>query len=177
MKKTPYFWLGLVLLTIFVGSCAESESNINSFINETQKRKPKPLPPLPEFKPPKPYQFTSGNLRNPFQPYVESVAVVPQVQIQGPGPDTKRPKEPLEKFSLDSLKMVGTITKRNGELFALVKEPEPTSTVRIVGIGNYMGLNYGKIEKITETTIEVREWTGSQGRYSQRDVTMHLSSK
>ena len=78
-------------------------------------------------------------------------------------PDFNRVPQPLEKFSLDSLFMVGTINRADGELFALVKDNK--GGIHRVQEGNYVGRNHGKITGITETKIDVMELI-SDGRES-----------
>lgn len=175
MNKRGYY-LGLisVLFLLVLFGCKESNTDMQNFINQTKNRKTKPIEPLPLFKQFQPYKYTAANLRNPFEPYVAAKAEAPTpLAIKGPGPDMKRPKDPLEYFPLDALKMVGTIS-RGKMKYALVKDPH--GLVHRVGVGNYMGLNFGKILNITETTIEIREWINLQGNYKEKDVLMHLSS-
>lgn len=68
-------------------------------------------------------------------------------------PEMARRKEALEAFPLDTMAMVGSLNKSS----------IPTALVKIGGllyqvrIGNYLGQNYGKITKITENQIELRE--------------------
>ena len=54
-------------------------------------------------------------------------------------PDLNRPKEPLEAFPLESLKMVGVLQQKNTN-FALIKADTGLYRVKV---GNYMGQNFG----------------------------------
>lgn len=68
-------------------------------------------------------------------------------------PEMARRKESLEAFPLDSIVMVGSLNKSDS----------PTALVKIdnliyqVKVGNYLGQNYGKIVRITESSIQLRE--------------------
>ncbi len=69
-------------------------------------------------------------------------------------PDSKREKEDLEKEALESVRMVGTIIK-DGKFFAMIKDKN--NIIHYVSNGNYIGINYGQIKKITEGEILLEE--------------------
>ncbi len=66
-------------------------------------------------------------------------------------PELARRKEPLESMPLDVMAMVGYLDKSSGPS-ALLKVDQLIYPVKI---GNYLGMNYGKITKITETTVKI----------------------
>ena len=68
-------------------------------------------------------------------------------------PEMSRRKEPLEDVPLDAMAMVGSLNK-TGAPAALLRVDNLIYQVRV---GNYLGQNYGKILKITETQIQLRE--------------------
>src|SRR5690606_35789946 len=68
-------------------------------------------------------------------------------------PELARRKEPLESFPLDAMVMVGSLIKR-GQPVALVKVDNLLYQVRP---GNYLGQNYGRITKVGETELVLRE--------------------
>ncbi len=85
--------------------------------------------------------------------------------------ELNRRKEPLEAFPLDSMSMVGSVTKK-GVPFALVKVD---SLLYQVKVGEYLGQNYGKIMKITETDISLREIVqDAAGEWIERPTTLQL---
>ena len=67
--------------------------------------------------------------------------------------ELNRRKEPLEAMPLDAMVMVGSLQKQ-GQPTALVKVDRLLYQVRV---GNYLGQNYGKIIRITENSIQLRE--------------------
>ena len=86
-------------------------------------------------------------------------------------PELARRKEELESVPLDTMRMVGYLDKASG----------PSALLRVnnliypVKIGNYLGMNYGKIVKITETAIELREIVqDSSGDWMERRATLDL---
>ena len=68
-------------------------------------------------------------------------------------PELARRKEPLESYPLDAMTMVGSL-RREGAPVALVRIDNLLHQVRV---GNYLGQNYGKVTKIDETEVSLRE--------------------
>lgn len=171
------FYLFLIIFILFFCFLFidgfSSKSEVKQFIQNIKARKPKLMQSLPEVKKFQSFQYSAQNLRNPFEPFVTSVAIKLPPTVMGTGPDQNRIRELLESYPLDSLHMVGTISRQDAS-YALVKDRQ--GIVHRVGIGNYMGQNFGKIQKITDSTIEIREWTvTTQDTYEECTVTMHLS--
>jgi type IV pilus assembly protein PilP len=82
-----------------------------------------------------------------------------------------RRKEPLEAFPLDSMKMVGSV-KRKGVQQALLKVDNLLYQVKV---GDHLGQNYGKIMKITETDIALREIVqDASGEWIERPTALQL---
>jgi len=129
--------------------------------------------PLPVVKPYEPLPYTAYDLPDPFGP--AKIALVAKGPGQGSGgglkPDLNRPKEPLEAFPLESLKMVGTL-ERGKQTFGLVKADAGLYRVRI---GNYLGQNFGVITKISDSEITLRELVqDAGGDWSERESTLLL---
>jgi len=129
--------------------------------------------PLPVVKPYEPVPYTAYDLADPFGP-----AKIQLVAAKGSGsgggglaPDLNRPKEPLEAYPLESLKMVGTLA-RGRQMFALVKSDTGLYRVRV---GNYLGQNFGVITKISDTEIALRELVqDAGGDWAERESTLLL---
>ncbi len=83
-----------------------------------------------------------------------------------------RNREELERFELDSLRMVGTLQNEENNWGIVV---DPGGIVHRVKTGNYVGLNIGRITSIAEEQIEVREIIkDNSGRYEERMVLLPL---
>jgi type IV pilus assembly protein PilP len=124
--------------------------------------------PLPVVKPYEPVPYTAYDLADPFGP-----AKIQLVAAKGAGkgggglqPDLNRPKEPLEAFPIETLKMVGTL-ERGRQTFALVKADSGLYRVRV---GNYLGQNFGVITKITDGEL-VQD---AGGDWAERESTLLL---
>ena len=86
-------------------------------------------------------------------------------------PEMARRKEPLEAYPLDAMVMVGSLNK-TGTPTALLKIDNLLYQVRV---GNYLGQNYGKITKISETSVQLREIVqDATGDWIERTASLDL---
>ena len=89
-------------------------------------------------------------------------------------PELSRRKEPLESYPLDVMSMVGTLMKE-GRPVALVKVDNLLYQVRP---GNYLGQNYGRIMKVDETELVMREIVqDAAGEWIERAATLQLQER
>jgi len=88
-------------------------------------------------------------------------------------PDSKRNREYLEQFSLDSLRMVGTL-KLGGKDYGLIMTKE--GLVQRVLPGNYMGQSDGKVVEINPSKISLIEIVpDGVGGYMERPAALALN--
>lgn len=86
-------------------------------------------------------------------------------------PELSRRKESLEASPLDAIAMVGSLIKV-GQPVALVRVDNLIYQVRA---GNYLGQNYGRITKVTETSLALREIVqDAAGEWTERTATLQL---
>jgi type IV pilus assembly protein PilP len=86
-------------------------------------------------------------------------------------PEMARRKEPLEAYPLDVMAMVGSLDKK-GTPTALLKVDKLLYQVKV---GNYIGQNYGKITRITENSIQLREIVqDATGDWIERTASLDL---
>lgn len=166
---------GAVLLALLAGCGAENEE-LQEWM-ERQRREVKPnVSPLT---PPKKFEaepYTSLNTVEPFSNQKLSVAL--KMEARQPnsilGAELNRRKEPLEAYPLDSMMMVGSVAKQQ-QPFALLRVD---SLLYQVKPGDYLGQNYGRITKITETQIVLREIVqDAAGEWIERASTLQLQEK
>ena len=159
MKNLALVLIKLSLLgamSLGISGCG-SDGNIADLRAKMGEIKARPrgrIEPPPEFTPIATVSYSAHQLRSPFTPPVDQeVLEIPEGrQVE---PDRTRPKEYLERFTLDSLQMVGSITKPGEPLYALVKDP--TGAVNRVKVGNHMGKNFGRIVEVTDLSVSVVE--------------------
>lgn len=178
-------WLGMAL-TALAGCAQPDVGEVQRFVIDTQKTTPiKKLDPPPEIKPYTPFAYTAQGLKDPFMlaPFAqeEELELPQELMAQspsytGPRPDPNRVREELEKYSLGSLKLMGTFRMGGGggELWALVLAPD--NVVHRVRKNNYLGSNHGKIIGITEQQVELKEIVpDGPGRWQERQSFLSLS--
>ena len=89
-------------------------------------------------------------------------------------PELARRKEALESFPLDTMVLVGSLVKA-GQHVALVKVENLLYQVRP---GNYLGQNYGRVLKIAETEVTLREIVqDAAGEWIERAATLQLQER
>ncbi len=89
-------------------------------------------------------------------------------------PELARRKEALEMFPLDSMAMVGSLVKA-GQTVALVKIDSLLYQVRP---GSYLGQNYGRVMKISETGVVLREIVqDAVGEWIERSAELQLQER
>lgn len=142
--------------------------NLKKWVENANNQKPEPLDPLPTLTKFEAVPYTVGANRDPFDPKV-MVDTSSTTQLR---PDDSRPKHTLETFSLDSLKMVGTMGE-NGRLEGLVQAPD--RIVYRVHAGDYMGQSDGRISAVFEDHIELIEViSDGAGGWMERPATITL---
>lgn len=148
---------------------ADSESDLNAWVAEVDKRPPPPLDPLPVMQQFETFEYAAQGLRDPFSRAFRDEGG------SGPRPDSNRPKQKLEEFPLDSLDMVGTIGRGSG-LVALVKAPDKM-TYR-VRPGAYLGQSDGRVTGVSEDRIDLVELVNDgAGGWLERPASIALEDQ
>lgn len=141
--------------------------------------KPK-VQPISEPKQFKPEAYAMEGQIEPFSNQKLTAALKRESQQQGTAsaallaPELNRRKEPLEAYPLDSMAMVGSLMKQ-GQPVALIKVDNLLYQVKP---GNYLGQNYGKITKVGESEVVLRELVqDAAGEWVERVATLQLQEK
>ena len=83
-----------------------------------------------------------------------------------------RPKEALEEFPLEGLKMVGYLSQ-NKVGYAVIRAPD--GKLHRVKAGNYVGMNFGLIKEVTDAEVQIKEMVqDSAGDWSERMSSLQL---
>ena len=155
------------LCAVVLAGCSGRDADMSRFIESTKKEPGGRVEPLPEVKPYDSYVYSSASLRSPFVPGGSRGAAA------GPRPEVQRNREFLEQFSLDTMKMVGTI-KLQGQDFALVEVAD--GRVQRVLVGNHLGQNDGRITNIVANKISLIELVpDGLGGYIERPAALGLN--
>ena len=163
----------LVALGLFLSACTNDPSDLRGYVAEVKSRsggRLEPIPPVPE-----PESIPEISQRtDPFASFLASELenVAKPVPPQDPPWGPRNPEE-LERFSLDSLRMVGTLEQQN-EQSALVKDPD--GVIHRVNVGNFMGRNHGKVLDVSDLRIHLLEkLPDGRGSWDERHAEMSLS--
>lgn len=168
MKRTILILTSLLTLS---GCVSNDMSDLQAYVQKTKTTHKGKVEPLPIFTNHPPYAYDAQDIRDPFKPVVDIEVL--SGPYRGPRPDENRPREPLEDFSLDSLRMVGTMAQNVSE-WILIKDPD--GLLHRVSLGHYMGKNYGKVIAIDEEKVSLLELiTDKSGGWVERDASIALS--
>ncbi|PJG60723.1 pilus assembly protein PilP [Aeromonas cavernicola] len=147
-----------VLLISFLVTACGGKNDMDLYIEQVKTRAPVPVEPLPELKPFSPMRYLQRDLRSPFISPQPEIAPDSEKKVNKTISCTQlvetREKEMLENYSLASLSMQGTLGKQ-GQLWALIRTPDGQS-VR-VGLNQHMGLDRGRVIKISSASINLLE--------------------
>lgn len=155
-KLNPNFFLYALLCLILAGCAGDDFTDLTRYIDEVKARPKGSIEPLPEITVVEPFLFQPDGLRDPFRA-IEKLEDDAALEIASGSvirPNANRRKEELEFYELDTLRMVGTLSMKEG-LWGLVRASD--GTVHRVQVGHYMGKNFGKIIRILEDKIELME--------------------
>jgi len=170
MRYSSLATLILSLLVVFlVSGCDDEKRELRIYIKHMKHRAPAPVAQLPELKKVKSFTYAPRNKRNPFLP--TTIKVAEQAVTHLNRPNSARPKQPLELFPLDALRMVGTLHK-NQRTWALILSPD--GKVHRIGKGQYLGKNYGKIMNILNESIQLQETVRTAGKWQHRKAQLKL---
>lgn len=166
--------LALLSVLALLASCGGGEfADLKDELKGLSKNLRGEIDPLPVVKPYEPVPYAGFDIPDPFGPAkIELVTkAAATVAPKGLQPDVNRPKEPLEAFPLESMRMVGAIQQPKMN-FGLVKAD---ASVYRVKIGNYMGQNFGIITNIGENQITLRELVqDAGGDWAERQSVLQL---
>ena len=159
-----------------LSACSGEQEELTVWM-EQQKREVKPnVQPLVPPRKFDPAPYAAAQAVDPFSN--QKLAVALKQEARQPNSllaaETNRRKEPLEAFPMDSMSMVGSVTK-NGQQYALLRVDNLLYQVKV---GDYLGQNYGKITRISETEVTLREVVqDAAGEWIERTGTLQLQEK
>jgi type IV pilus assembly protein PilP len=158
-------WLAVAALS----GCSSKDDELDQFITDTKKEPGGRVEPLPELKPYETYAYESASMRSPFMPGGSGSS-----SAAGLRPDSRRNREFLEQFSLDTLRMVGTL-KLADRTYGLIKTKD--GLVHRVLPGNYLGQADGRVTEISPSKISVVEIVpDGLGGYMERPASLALNN-
>lgn len=177
MKAARRVTAVLTVSSLFCLSACSGEQEELTVWMEQQKREVKPnVQPLVPPRKFDPAPYAGAQAVDPFSSQKLTVALKQEARQPNSllASEMNRRKEPLEAFPMNSMSMVGSVTK-NGQQYALLRVDNLLYQVKV---GDYLGQNYGKITRISETEVTLREVVqDAAGEWIERPGTLQLQEK
>ena len=161
-------------LTTLLTACGSQDnySDLQGFVEEVKGRPAAQVEPVPVFAPYEGFIYSAASQRSPFDKPVAISDSGSQERALDLQPDFDRQQELLESQSLSELKMVGMLF-REQTYEALVEDA--FGEVHRVSVGSYLGRNYGRVQAVSETQMNIREIVPSgDGGWLERPQTLTL---
>ncbi len=182
MRRAPHSAFAAVAALLAAGllaGCGSQDQEIEQWMAQRRAETRPKVEPIPEPKKFTPQSYTEMAAVDPF-----SIQKLAQALRRDAGqsaassalvaPELNRRKEPLESFPLDAVAMVGSLI-RQGRPVALLRIDNLIYQVRP---GNYLGQNFGKVTKVTETEVVLREIVQDpSGEWIERTATLQLQER
>jgi type IV pilus assembly protein PilP len=162
----------IVIATLLLVGCSGEEfKDLHDFVKSSGVGMRGKIEPPPEVKPYVYFAYLNeANLPNPFMPRKQETRT-----SAGAGenqPDMDRPKEALEEFPLEGMKMVGFLSRDNVG-YAVIRASD--GKLHRVQNGNYIGMNFGLITGIDDAGVAIKEMVqDSSGAWTERESSLQL---
>lgn len=178
--KTYVLWTSFMAVSLTLSGCLSSkDSELQQWMVEQKGNTPVKVAPIAAPKKFVPQAYTQQASMEPFnnQKLLQALrkdSSQSAANLSLISPELARRKEALESFPLDAVSMVGTLDKKNTPV-ALLKVDKLLYQAKV---GNYVGQNYGRIVKISDTEIVLREIAqDASGEWIERKVNLQLQAK
>jgi type IV pilus assembly protein PilP len=169
-------WATVALALLLLGGCSARQDELRGWM-DGQRRDVKPnVTPLAAPKKFDPEPYSSAQAVDPFSAQKLSVALKQEARQTNSllAAEMNRRKEPLEAYPLDSMSMVGSVA-RGGRPFALLRVDNLLYQVKV---GDYLGQNFGRVTRIAETEVALREVVqDAAGEWIERTANLQLQER
>ena len=179
MKRYLVFTLSLSALSVITGCTASGQDELREWMQAERTNIRPQVKPIPE---PTKFETQAYQSEARLEPFsdeklasvLRSSDAAPIVNSALVAPELSRRKQPLEAYPLDTMAMVGSLN-RGGQLVALVRVDGLLYQVKS---GQYLGQNFGRIMKISETEITRREIVqDAVGEWIERPAALLLQEE
>ena len=159
-----------------LAACGADQEELQRWMDQQRREVHPTVAPL---SPPKKFDPEAYRMAEAVDPFsAQKMAAALKQDVRQPNSllasEMNRRKEPLEAYPLDSMAMVGSVNKSG----------QPTALLRVENLlyqvkpGDYIGQNYGKITKITENELTLREIVqDAAGEWIERSSTLQLQER
>lgn len=168
--------LPALLAALAATACTGDIDELRQWMEQQRREAHATITPLVPPKKFLPEPYVAGTGVDPFSTQKLSVAIKQEAAQPNSllTAEMNRRREPLEAFPLDSMSMVGSLTRQN-QRYALLRVDNLLYQVKN---GDYLGQNFGRVMKISETDITLREVVqDAAGEWIERTSTLELQEK
>ena len=172
-------FIGVSALALAMVACGGADGDeLQKWMAEQRSQARPKVVPIPEPKVFKPESYTQVGAVEPFSKEKLTQALKRETS-QTPdsaliAPELARRKQALEAFPLDAITLVGSMV-RAGQPVALVRVNNLLYQVRP---GDYLGQNFGRVTKINETEVALREIVqDAVGEWIERTAALQLQER
>jgi type IV pilus assembly protein PilP len=169
-----------VLSVLALSGCGSSDQEeLQQWITEQRNQTRPKVEPIAEPKKFSPKAYTQDGATEPFSSQKLAQALKRDSTQQTSNaalvaPELNRRKEPLEAYPLDSMAMVGSLLQ-TGQPVALLRIDNLLYQIKV---GSYLGQNFGRVTKISETEVALREIVqDAAGEWIERSATLQLQER
>lgn len=174
--RRPGVLATMALAAALLAGCVPGVQDLRQWVADERRRV---VPVVMALKEPGvyvPQAYVESAAMDPFSPQRLTLALRRASAAASPGAaliasELNRRRQPLEAFPLDVMAMVGSMD-RAGHRVALVKVDKLLYQVRP---GDYLGLNYGLVKRISENEVSLREIVQDPvGEWVERSAVLQL---
>lgn len=173
-------WVVLACIGLALAGCGGGNGDeLQQWLTEQRNQTRPKVAAIPEPKVFKPESYSQQAAVEPFSKERLTLALrseSSQVSANAGlvAPELARRKQALEAYPLDAMTLVGSMS-RAGQPVALVKVNNLLYQVRP---GDYLGQNYGRVIKINETEVALREIVqDAVGEWIERTASLQLQER
>lgn len=166
-------WIGLACAGLLLAGCGDEQEELRGWMDQQRAAMPVIKDTIPPPKKFEPFRYDNAALADPFSQSKLALAIAQAAPAKTSGlrPDTSRRREVLESFPLDNIKMVGHLSNGKSDYALLQVE----SMVYQARVGNYAGQNFGRIVRVTESEVTLKELVqDAAGDWIERDTALRL---
>ena len=175
MKNSGAVFVFAAVSLLLAGCGGEQHQELRAWMREQESGIKRKIDPLPKVVPYEAVIYDVGGALDPFNTLRAKVTG----DARGASlPDDSRPREPLEEFPLETIKLVGILQDKT----RLVAQVIANGRGYQVKVGNYVGQNFGRVVKIetrkNEEGVVVKELVkDADDRWVERESTLLLDTR